>query len=58
MSVSVVGTNPLEHLWDILARQLRNRQPPPVSLNNVEYTLVEKGNEIHQERIKRLNFKY
>lgn len=46
--------NPIEHLWDMLNRQLRNIQPPPASLNEVEQMLVEIWREIDQDQIRRL----
>lgn len=46
--------NPIEHLWDILGRRLRDRQPPPLSLDDVEQMLIQIWNEIDQDQIRSL----
>lgn len=46
--------NPIEHLWDVVGRQLRDRQPPPASLDDVEQMVIEIWNEIDQDQIRSL----
>lgn len=46
--------NPIEHLWDNIGRQLRNRQPPPASLYDVQQIITEIWNELNQDVIRNL----
>ncbi|XP_067651703.1 hemicentin-2-like [Haliotis asinina] len=42
--------NALEHLWDILRRQVKQREPPVSSLQELSQTLVEEWNRIPLRR--------
>lgn len=46
--------NPLEHLWDILGRQVKQRDPPVNSLQELSQALIEEWNRIPLRRIRRL----
>ena len=46
--------NPIEHLWDILGRRLRQRDPPVQTLNELATALHEDWNRIPQNQIQRL----
>ena len=39
--------SPLEHLWDLLDSQVRQRQPPPAARAQLTRALVEDWNNIH-----------
>ena len=42
----------IEHLWDQLDRQVRQRQPPPATRAQLTRALVEEWNNIPIRRIK------
>ena len=46
--------NPIEHLWDILGRRVRQRDPPVHTLNELNVALHEEWNRITQNQIRRL----
>lgn len=46
--------NPIEHLWDYVGRQLRNHQPLPASMDDVEYIVRDIWDNIDQDLIRRL----
>ena len=46
--------NPLEHLWDILGRKIREITPPVQTLLELEAALHRKWQQISQQRILRL----
>lgn len=46
--------NPIEHLWDILGRRVRQRDPPVTILNELIVALHEEWNVIPQNQIQRL----
>lgn len=46
--------NPIEHLWDQMGRQLRDHQPLPASLDDVENFVREIWVNIDQQKIRRL----
>lgn len=46
--------NPIEHLWDIVGRQLRLRQHPPASLQDIETMVIDIWNSIEQDQIAHL----
>lgn len=46
--------NPIEHLWDIIGRQLRLRQPPPASLQDIETMVINIWNGLDQDQTARL----
>lgn len=46
--------SPIEHLWDLLDRQVRSRDPPPGNLQQLRQALQEEWNSIGQPRIRRL----
>ena len=46
--------NPIEHLWDILGRRVRQRDPPVQTLNELTAVLHEEWNRIPQNQIQRL----
>jgi transposase len=46
--------NPIEHLWDILDRRVRERDPLPESVPQLQRALLEEWNRIPQQQINRL----
>lgn len=46
--------SPIEHLWDILDRAIRARQPQPGNVQDLRQALVEEWNRIPQAQITRL----
>ena len=46
--------SPIEHLWDQLDRQIRQRQPPPATRAQLTRALVEEWNKIPIRRINAL----
>lgn len=46
--------NPIEHVWDMLGRRIRSRQPPPETLNELRDALTEEWNAIPQDSIREL----
>lgn len=46
--------NPIEHIWDVLGRQLRKTRPPPMTLGEVQEALIQLWNALDQEEIRRL----
>lgn len=46
--------NPIEHLWDHLNRQVRNRPVPPVNLQELEQCLLDEWQRIPPNVIRRL----
>ncbi|GFT83080.1 transposable element Tcb2 transposase [Trichonephila clavipes] len=46
--------NPMEHVWDALARRVAGRQPPPQNLQELERALLEEWDRIPQLVIKSL----
>ncbi|KAF2889748.1 hypothetical protein ILUMI_16425 [Ignelater luminosus] len=44
----------IEHVWDVLGRQIRNRQPPSETLNDLRIALTEEWNNIPQKDIRHL----
>ena len=46
--------NPIEHLWDILGRRVRQRDPPVNNLNELIAALQQEWNRIPQNQIQRL----
>ena len=46
--------NPLEHLWDILGRKIREITPPVQTLLELEAALHREWQQIPQQRIQRL----
>lgn len=46
--------NPIEHLWDIMGRQLQRRIPQPGTLAELRAALVEEWNNIPQRQINGL----
>ena len=46
--------SPNEHLWDQIGQAVRRRQPPPVTLRQLEIALREEWTNIPQHRIRRL----
>lgn len=46
--------NPIEHLWDMLSRRVRARQPPPENVRALTDALVQEWGNIPQEDIRRL----
>ena len=45
---------PIEHLWDVLDRRVRNRLQPPTTLQTLRLALMQEWNAIHQAEINRL----
>ncbi|GFS23199.1 transposable element Tcb2 transposase, partial [Elysia marginata] len=46
--------NPIEHLWDLLDRRVRMRQPQPQTLLQLERALHEEWNNIPQQAVQQL----
>ena len=46
--------SPIEHLWDILGRRVRSRQPPPRTLPQLAQALQEEWQRIPQNAIRSL----
>ena len=46
--------NPIEHLWDLLGRRIRQRINAPGTVQELTQALVEEWNAIPQENIRRL----
>ncbi|GFR98932.1 transposable element Tcb2 transposase [Elysia marginata] len=46
--------NPMEHLWDLLDRLVRMRQPQPQTLLQLERALHEEWDNIPQQAVQRL----
>lgn len=46
--------NPIEHVWDMLKRRIRARDPPPDNLQQLETAAKEEWNNIPQDDIKTL----
>ncbi|GFS13645.1 transposable element Tcb2 transposase [Elysia marginata] len=46
--------NPIEHLWDLLDRRVRMRQPQPQNLLQLERALHEEWDNIPQQAVQRL----
>ena len=46
--------NPIEHVWDRLQRQLHNRNPPPLTLEELSGALREEWQALDQEFIRSL----
>lgn len=44
--------NPIEHVWDIMGRRLRDLARQPVNLEDLSQTLVQIWNDIPQEEIR------
>ncbi|GFW88676.1 transposable element Tcb2 transposase [Trichonephila clavipes] len=40
--------NPIEHVWDVLGRQIAGHQPPPHTLQEQERALLEEWDRILQ----------
>lgn len=43
--------NPIEHVWDILGRRIRKREPAPETIPSLQIALLEEWNNISQEKI-------
>lgn len=48
--------NPIEHAWDELDRRVRNRVPPPITLRDLKYALIEEWENIPQHMLRNLVF--
>jgi len=46
--------NPIEHLWDILGRRVRARDPPVQNLQELTHALHDEWQQIPQQKIRRL----
>jgi hypothetical protein len=46
--------NPIEHLWDVLKRRIRGRNPVPNTIAALQIAIQEEWNQISQETIKNL----
>ena len=46
--------SPIEHLWDVLDRRVRNRSKPPTMLQTLRLALMQELNAIPQADINRL----
>ena len=46
--------NPMEHVWDVVARRFGAHEPPPAALEDVGNQLVQIWNAFDQEDIRRI----
>jgi transposase len=46
--------NPIENIWDIIGRRVRERTPPVQTLNELEQTLHQEWQRLTQVQIRRL----
>ena len=46
--------NPIEHIWNIIGRRVRERTPPAQTLNELEQTLHQEWQRLTQVQIRRL----
>ena len=46
--------NPIEQLWNIIGRALRQHQPPPTNLQNVQIMVTHIWNRLDQNKISKL----
>jgi hypothetical protein len=46
--------NPIEHIWEIIGRRVRERTPPVQTLNELEQTLHQEWQRLTQVQISRL----
>ena len=46
--------NPLEHIWDILGRQIQKMDPPPQTLDELEAALHREWRQLTSHQIRRL----
>jgi hypothetical protein len=46
--------NPIDHIWDIIDRRVRERKPPAQTLNELEQTLHQEWQRLAQVQIRRL----
>jgi transposase len=46
--------NPIEHLWDQLDKRVRQRQPPPPTLNQLRQMLQQEWRTIPRNNVKNL----
>ena len=46
--------NPIEHVWDMLGRRIRNRNPPPTNVQQLREALVEEWQGIPQGTIRHI----
>ena len=46
--------SPIEHLWDVLDRRVRNRPQPPTTRQALRLALIQEWNAIPQAEINRL----
>lgn len=46
--------NPIEHVWDMLSRRIRDRNPPPTDVRTLAEALIQEWRDIPQEDIRRL----
>jgi hypothetical protein len=44
--------NPIEHLWDIVGRKIRNLQQPPATLPELRLKLTQVWEEFEQEEVR------
>ncbi|GFX90338.1 uncharacterized protein TNCV_3849131 [Trichonephila clavipes] len=51
---SATGTNPIEHVWDMLGRRIAARQPPPTCLPELRRALLDEWCNIPQDQIDNL----
>ena len=46
--------NPIEHIWDIIGRRVKERTPPVQTLNDLEQKLHQEWQYLTQVQIRRL----
>ena len=46
--------NPIEHLWDIIGRALRQHQPPPANLQDIQIMVTDIWQGLDQNQISNL----
>jgi hypothetical protein len=47
-------SNPIEHIWDIIGRRVKERTPPVQTLNDLEQKLHQEWQYLTQVQIRRL----
>jgi len=46
--------NPIEHVWDMLGRSIRQMNPRPRTVQDLQAALIDKGNNIPQRDLRTL----
>ena len=49
-----LNLNPIEHIWDMLGRRTRAREPPVQNIRQLEAALYREWQQLSQQDIRRL----